>query len=640
MIVIIMLLHGTGMVSAQTRELHTRSDRALKTYNNGLRAYDFLDFKSAESYFKAAAAIDKNFYEAYLMLGELFSKQKRFSEAIVNYRNAVSLDSLFYKPLFFALAQAEMMSGNYADAALHYRIYLDQKTSSEKNRLIAEKNIKNCEFALDAIKNPVPFNPINIGDSINTRDDEYWPSITADGKTLMFTRQINSGRNEENRLKIQEDFYFSNRLDSVWMKAIDAGRPLNTLHNEGALTISSGGDYIYFTGCERPGGFGSCDIYYSSFDGRRWSEPVNAGSPVNTKSWESQPSISADGKMLFLSSNRPGGFGGMDIWYFTLNNQGRWGKPKNAGAKINTGGDEMSPFIHFDGQTLYYSSNGLTGMGGFDIYETNMLEDSTWTEPENLGYPINTFNDEMGMVIESGGLTAYFSSKRDNSNGKDIFTFDLHESIRPTPVSYMKGRVFDKETGVSLKAIYTLINLSTGNTTVKNTTDETGSFLVCLPAGYNYGLHISKPGYLFFSENFMLEGNHTAVEPFLKNILLSSIKVGETLKLANVFYEFDSWKLRNESIKELDILFALLAENKNIVVEIGGYTDSYGTDEYNLNLSEKRAKSVADFLVKKGIDTGRLKYKGYGNTSPIGDNITAEGRQLNRRTEVKIIGNK
>jgi hypothetical protein len=628
------------LISAQNRELHTRSDRALKTYNTGLRAYDFLDFKSAESYFKSAVSIDKKFYEAYLMLGELYSKQRRFSEAVVNYRKAMSLDSLFYKPLFFALAQAEMMSGNYADAALHYRIYLDQKTSSEKNRLTAERNIKNCEFAIEAMKNPVPFNAINIGDSVNTKDDEYWPSITADGETLMFTRQINSGRSEENRGAIQEDFYFSHRRDSVWMRAREAGRPLNTSHNEGALTISSGGDYMYFTGCERPGGFGSCDIYYSSFDGKRWSEPVNAGSPVNTKSWESQPSISADGKMLFLSSNRSGGYGGMDIWYFSLNNQGRWGKPKNLGDKINTEVDEMSPFIHFDGKTLYYSSNGLPGMGGFDIYETNMLDDSTWTVPQNLGYPINTYNDEMGMVIESGGLTAYFSSKRDNAFGKDIFTFDLHESVRPTPVSYMKGRVFDKETGTALKAVYSLINLSTGKLTLKNTTDQTGSFLVCLPAGFNYGLHVSKPGYLFFSENFMLEGKHTAVKPYLKNILLSSLKVGESLTLANVFYEFDSWQLRTESVEELNKLFALLSENKELIVEIGGYTDSSGTDIYNLNLSEKRAKSVVDHLVKKGIPAERLKFKGYGNTSPIGDNITTEGRQLNRRTEVKIIGKK
>jgi len=625
-------------ISAQNRELHTRSDRALKSYNAGVRAYDFLDFKSAEKYLRTAIDIDSKFYEAYLMLGELFSKQRRYYDAVVNYRRAVSLDSLFYKPVFFALAQAELMTGSYSEASTHYRIYLELKTDNEKNRLIAEKNLKNCEFALNAIQKPVPFNPVNIGDSINTRDDEYWPSITADGQTLMFTRQINSGRSEENRAGIQEDFYFSRRHDSVWLKARDAGRPLNTSHNEGAMTLSSGGDYMYFTCCERPGGMGSCDIYFSSFNGNRWSEPVNAGPPVNSRSWESQPSISADGKMLFLSSNRAGGYGGMDIWYLIMNSQGKWVKSRNAGSKINTAEDEMSPFIHFDGKTLYFSSAGHPGMGGFDIYETRMQEDSTWSEPQNLGYPINTFNDEMGLVIESGGLKAYFSSKRDNIHGKDIFTFDLHESVRPDPVSYLKGKVFDKETGAPLRAVYNLINLSTGNVAVKNYTDDLGSFLVCLPSGYNYGLNVSRPGYLFYSENFMLEGKHSAVEPFLKTIWLSSLKVGEKLVLANVFYEFDSWELRKESVEELNKLFALLSENKELVIEIGGYTDSFGTDDYNMNLSEKRAKSVVDYLIRKGISSERLKFKGYGNTSPIGDNVTTEGRQLNRRTEVRIIG--
>jgi outer membrane protein OmpA-like peptidoglycan-associated protein/tetratricopeptide (TPR) repeat protein len=636
----IFLTLGISGTSAQNRELHTRSDRAFKSYNNGVRAYDFLDFKSAEAYFRTAIDIDDKFYEAYLMLGELFSKQRRYSEAVVNYRRAVSLDSLFYKPVFFALAQAELMTGRYAEASVHYRIYLEFKTGNEKNMATAVKNLKNCEFALNAMKKPVPFNPVNIGDSINTKDDEYWPSITADGQTLMFTRQINSSRNDDNRTGIQEDFYFSRRQDSVWLKAKDAGRPLNTSHNEGAMTLSPAGDYMYFTCCERPGGLGSCDIYFSSFDGKRWTEPVNAGPPVNTKSWESQPSISADGKMLFLSSNRAGGYGGMDIWYLIMNSQGKWVKPRNAGSKINSADDEMSPFIHFDGKTLYFSSDGHPGMGGFDIYETRMLDDSSWSEPQNLGYPINTYNDEMGLVIESGGMKAYFSSKRDNIHGKDIFTFDLHESVRPDPVSYLKGKVFDKETGAPLKAIYNLTNLSTGNVAVKNSTDDTGGFLVCLPSGYNYGLNVSRTGYLFYSENFMLEGKHSAVEPFLKTIWLSSLKVGEKLILANVFYEFDSWELRKESVEELNKLFTLLSDNKEFVVEIGGYTDSYGSDDYNLSLSEKRAKSVVDYLIKKGISPERLKFKGYGNTSPIGDNITTEGRQLNRRTEVRIIEKK
>ena len=415
-----------------------------------------------------------------------------------------------------------MMSGDYFNALIHFNVYLAQAGMSEKNKVIAAKHVKNCEFALNAMKNPVPFNPVSVGGSINTIDDEYWPSITADGQTMMFTRQPNVTNNPSFAGIVQEDFYISYFSDNVWQKAFNAGAPLNTSQNEGAQTLSSNGSYMFFTACNRPGGLGNCDIYFSAFNNGKWSEPSNLGSPVNTSHWESQPSISADGKTLFFSSSRPGGFGGKDIWFSRLNEKNIWTIPKNLGNVINTDGDEMSPFIHFDGKTLYFASDGRVGMGGFDIYMTRMKNDSTWTEPKNLGYPINTYNDEMGLIIESGGQKAYFSSIRDKSKGKDIFSFNLYESARPNPVSYMKGKVYDKETGKLLKADYELINLSTGKITIKSSTDETGNFLVCLPSGYNYGINVSKPGYLFYSENFMFEGIHTVSEPYIKRISLES----------------------------------------------------------------------------------------------------------------------
>lgn len=266
-----------------------------------------------------------------------------------------------------------------------------------------------------------------------------------------------------------------------------------------------------------------------------------------------------------------------------------------------------------------------------------MNEDSTWSDPKNLGYPINTYNDELGLIIESAGQKAYFSSIRDKSNGKDIFSFNLYESARPNPVSYLKGKVFDKETGKLLKADYELINLSTGKSTIKSTTDANGNFLLCLPSGYNYGINVSKTGYLFYSENFMFEGHYSVAEPYIKRINLNPIRVGEEMQLSNVFYEIDSWQLKTESVSELNNLVNLLSLNKNITIEIGGYTDSTGSSEYNKTLSEKRALSVVSYLISKGVAAQRLKYKGYGNTSPLGDNVTAEGRKLNRRTEAKVI---
>jgi len=620
-----------------SQQYHTMSSKALKYYKAGLTAFDYIDYLNAERYFDQAIEADDKFFEAYMMMGDLLLKQRRYSEAAGNYKHAVSIDSAFYMPVFYNMATAEMMSGDYANALVHFNVYLSQAKINEKNRILAARNVKNCEFAIEAVKNPVPFSPETAGEGINTAHDEYWPSITADGQTLMFTRQIRPGENVLRKGISQEDFYISYLSGKVWQEAVNAGSPLNTSQNEGAQSLSSDGSYMFFTACDRPGGLGSCDIFFSALGNGRWSIPVNLGSPVNTSNWESQPSINADGRMLFFSSNRPGGIGGKDLYYSVYKSNGKWSLPRNMGNIVNTPWDEMSPFIHFDGKTLYFSSDGRPGMGGLDIYFTRMLEDSTWTEPKNLGYPINTFNDEMGLIIESGGQKAYFSSKRDEAGGKNIYSFRLYDAVQPDPVAYLKGKVSDKTTGQMLRAEYELVNLSNGKQVFKSQTDGNGNFLVCLPAGNNYGLNISKDGYLFYSENFMLEGQHSAMEPFLKNIMLSPFRVGEKMLLANVFFEVDSWQLKQESVAELNRLSGLLKDNEKLKVEIGGYTDATGSDEHNLSLSERRALSVVDFLVGSGIRNDRLTYKGYGNASPVGDNVTPEGRKLNRRTEVQII---
>ena len=639
-IIFLMLIFCAFPGNSYSQNFHSTSGKAVKVYLDGKESYENLDYKTAEQQLKQALKYDDKFFEAYMMLGELYTNTNRFFDAASNYESAVKIDSIAYRPVYFRLATAELMTGDYVNALIHYKTYLRNKGNSEKNRLIALKNIRNCEFAIEAMKKPVPFDPINAGNGINTTDDEYWPSITADGQTLMFTRQIYL---EDSQLPLkltQEDFYVSTKSSGIWQRALNAGAPLNTRSNEGAQTLASNGKYMYFTACDRAGGLGSCDLYFSSFHNGSWSIPYNLKWPVNTTGWESTPSITADGNVLYFSSNRTGGLGGKDIWYSKMKADGTWAIPVNMGKTINTEGNEMSPFIHFDGKTLYFASDGRPGMGGYDLYMSRMKDDSTWSEPRNLGYPINTYNDEMGLIIDVTGKTAYFSTKRENGNGKDIFYFTLDESIQPDPVSYLKGKVTDKETGKLLKASYELINLSTNKVTVMNTTDEDGSFLVCIPSGYNYGINVSKTGYLFYSENFMLEGKHTVMEPLVKKIALSPVKVGEKMLLSNVFYEIDAWELKKESMQELNNLADLLFSNIDVVVEIGGYTDSTGTDEYNLTLSEKRAISVVNYLISKGVSSDRLKYKGYGNKFPVGDNITSEGRKLNRRTEVKIIATK
>ncbi len=588
--------------------------------------------------FLKAVSADPEFYEAHMMLGELYFKQNKFMSAAEHYLNAINIDSNAYRPAFFVLAESEFNAGIYQDALKHYQSYLRSPDISDKNRQIAAKNINNSLFAVEAIKNPVIFSPENIGNGVNSSDDEYWPSITADGSTMMFTRQLFSETRFPVRSMAQEDFFLSRATEEGWSKAVNAGSPLNTNNNEGAQTLSSGGNYMFFTACDRQGGLGSCDIYFSAYNNGRWTQPYNVGEPINSRFWESTPSINADGDMIFFSSNRPGGFGGKDIWYSLMDSDGEWTEPVNMGNSINTEYDETSPFIHFDGSTLYFASDGWPGMGGLDLFISRMKEDSTWTEPRNLGYPINTFGDEMGLAIEAGGDIAYFSSKRENSMGKDIYTFLLDESIRPNPVSYIKGKVSDKETGRPLQSEFELINLTINRIALRSNTDENGNFLICLPSGYNYGINISKSGYLFFSESFMFEGGYPVNEPLIKNVYLQLIKIGESMSLKNVFFEFDSWELKDESTKELNNLIKLLNQNPTVQIEIGGHTDIIGTEEYNQTLSEKRAVAVVDYLVSEGISPARLSYKGYGNSMPIGDNSTEEGRGHNRRTEVMIVG--
>jgi tetratricopeptide (TPR) repeat protein len=362
LIFIILIITGS-LFPLLSQSLHTNSARAAKFYVDGSEKFDFFDFAGAEALFRQALAIDPLFFEAQLQLGDLLFKQKRTSESMKCYRAALAIDSLAYKPMLFNLATTELLEGDYQSALIHFRAYLRLKTATEKNKALAVRQINNCLFAIEAVKKPVQFNPVALGGGVNTEADEYWPSLTADGTTLMFTRQSYSDYYPASMTSTQEDFYKSTYADGVWSKAYSAGAPLNTKQNEGAQTISSAGNYMFFTACDRPGGMGSCDLFFAAYRNNNWTIPYNIGPPVNSSSWESTPSVSADGSRLFFSSSRPGGMGGKDIWYSQLKSNGQWAQPVNMGPLVNSPNDEMSPFIHFDGRTLYFASDGRPGMG-------------------------------------------------------------------------------------------------------------------------------------------------------------------------------------------------------------------------------------------------------------------------------------
>ncbi len=635
---ILLLVLTQCSVTGQT--FHTRSNKALKYYDQGKRDYDLLYYDRAEMNLLHALKEDGRFYEAHLILGQLYSDTGDWEKAVTHYRAAVAVDSLFFIPALYSLGKAELRTGQYFDAAGHLEAYLKQPGINTGMRNEAEKMLANCRFALSFPASLFEKEPVSAGDSVNTVLDEYWPSVTGDGQQLIFTREVKraAGYGRDYNRDRQEDFYVSRLTpEGYWGTARNAGAPLNTAGNEGAQSISSDGRTMFFTACDRNDGQGRCDIYFSTNDGKRWSPGNNLGQPVNTTYWESQPSISPNGRMLFFVSNRPGGMGGMDIWYSLRGSDGRWGRPVNPGKIINTSGDEFSPFIYFNGRTLYFSSNGRESFGGHDIYVTTMNRDSTWTTPENLGPPVNTPADETGLVIESSGRRAYFSSIRNREMGKDIYYLDLPPQVQPGQVLYFEGAVIDKASGQPITAKYELTDLTWGIDVITSLTDSRGGFFVCLPSGSSYGLNVTADGYMIYSENFDFAEGYTSAEPYRKTIALNKVRKGEFMRMYNVFYDTDSWELLESSMPELRHLLEFLRINNNVVIEIGGHTDSDGSDDHNQKLSEKRAGSVREFLIRMGIDGKRIFTHGYGEASPVADNITPAGKRLNRRTEITIL---
>ncbi len=467
-----------------------------------------------------------------------------------------------------------------------------------------------------------------MGSEINTADDEYLPVATADESMLIFTRKINNN----------EDFYKSVKLNGKWQTATYLSDHINTPeYNEGAQSISQDGKFLFFTGCNRPDGLGRCDIYIAQKKGDDWGKPFDLSPPVNTPGWESQPSISADGRTLYFVSNRKGGYGGYDIWKSTLTDKG-WGEPENLGPNINTSFDEQSPFIHPDDSTLYFCSNGWPGLGGKDLFVSRLGKDGKWQKPENLGYPINTNGDENGLTLTAEGNNAFFSSNNLNGyGGFDIYTFELPPNLRPHVVTYVKGKVADAKTLQPLEAAVEIIDLQKNIPVYQDDSDPNqGDFLATLTAGKNYGLNISKSGYLFHSENFSLVG-HEAKNPFNISVLLQPIEIGNKVVLNNIFFDTNKFDLKPESLAELDKLVEFMTFNPTLHIEISGHTDNVGSDQANQILSENRAKSVYQYLINNKIDAGMLVYKGYGETQPIAPNDNEDGRKKNRRTEFKII---
>jgi outer membrane protein OmpA-like peptidoglycan-associated protein len=607
--------------------------KATQLFEEALGKVEFYNAKEAIPLLEKALAIDARYVDAYLLLARVYRDLKRYDDCIATYEKAFVVDSAFTIEYRLPYAIAWAGKGQFQKALDNVNLLLSGEKINPNTRRSTEFRKKSFEFAVEYEKQHPSkgyvFAPKNMGDAINSPEPEYFPSLTIDGSELIFTRNV--GRRNE-------DFFVSRRNADAWEKANAIAGNVNTPGNEGAQMISQDGQWLVFTGCDRRDGYGSCDLYISYLTANGWSEPINLGGTINSDFWDSQPSLSPDKKELYFSSRLPGGYGGSDLYVSHLQPNGRWSTPENMGKDINSSGDEQCPFIHADNQTLYFTSNGLVGYGQADLFYVRKESATVWSKPMNLGYPINTIDQEGTLFIAADGKTAYYASDRpDGKGGLDIYTFELREDVRPYKTLWVKGQVFDSKTKKGLPSAVELIDLATKQTLSKVQTDEQGSYLVTLPLGKDYAFNVNRKGYLFYSDNFLLK-QKAPDSTYEKNIPLQPIEVNATVVLNNVFFDVNKFELKPESQVELDKLVQLLNENPTLKIEISGHTDNAGKPADNLALSNNRAKAVVTYLTSKGIAAVRLLSKGYGETKPVADNKTEEGRARNRRTEMKVTG--
>ena len=550
-------------------------------------------------------------------------------------KRLVELDSAGYPEAYRWIAEYRFKQGEYADAALSFDRFLlllkDTGNLSFGARLLRSS----IAFALSQPEPSGAMIPEKLAGPVNSAKDEYFPSLSADGSALVFTRQDTRPVKSENA-KSEESLYFVNLRDSAYGNPEPFPYPINTPGNEGTQSLRQDGRVMFFTACSRPDTKGGCDLYYCIKTGDQWSDPVNLGNPVNTRYWESTPFLAQDGRRLFFSSNRPGGFGGMDIWQTILQPDRSWSAPKNLGPVINTPLDEMSPLLLVDGKTFFFASNGHPGMGGFDLFHCDLSKPASPSAPVNLGSGINTFHDEDGLTINASNNMGLFASNRDTLAGKDIYQADMSPFVPGRGSFTLSGRVRDKVSGSPVGARVEVMPHGDSLVSIADADPETGEYLLGVPERASYRIGASMPGYLPYS--LYLINDTTVVRNKIRHLIeMEPIRAGASIVLQNIFFTVDSWDLLHESYRDLAEVLAIFRQNPGIVMEVSGYTDSTGSDGHNLTLSQKRAESVVNYLTGQGVNAVQLRAVGYGKQNPVASNDTEEGRSLNRRTELKVI---
>ena len=626
--------------------------KALKNANIAL---EYEEWQEAIPYLEEAIRYNPNNPSSRYLLGKcLYLTQKR-KRAAQELEKAYRLDKEADPELPFYYAKALHYIMEFDEAIVMYKsAQTYTKMDSERYQEIA-KRIDQCEYGKELVAHPVNAKIINAGPSINTRYREHSPVISADESVMLFTSVRPGNVGTKGGVSTTEDIYSTDRIgEKAWSQPKNLGKNVNTRDHDASIGLSADGQKLFIY--KNPPGNG--DIFECELKGTEWSKPKSLGANINTRYFEETVSISSDGKTIYFTSEKPGGFGETDIYKSTLDEEGNWTEPENLGETINTADRDESPFIHPNGKTLYFSSRGHRTMGSHDIFKSNLQEDGTWSKPENLGHPINTPGDDIYFVIAASGKHGYYSSMKEGGYGdSDIYMVDLSppkpvvtvieeettEVTEPVivanPLTILKGKVTDAVTQDPVEAAIKVID-NEKNEVISEffSNSATGKYLVSLPSGKNYGISVESEGYLFHSENFDIPPT-TDFQEITKDVSLKKIQIGSSIVLRNIFFDHDKATLRKESVAELERLIQLLKDLPKLKIEIAGHTDNSGSDSYNLKLSQRRAKSVVDFLIDKGIAQGRLTAKGYGEGKPIDTNETEEGRQKNRRTEFTILEN-
>lgn len=571
-------------------------------------------FEKAYRQLKHTIKIKNNFAIAYRELGKVCLELKNYKEAHDAFEKSFELDKKLSRAAFFECGEAYFKLGNVEKAKFYYAQYQSLKGTNYANKekesgleltfdkLLEERN-KNCDYIASLDLTYTDIQPINLGKSINSSQDEYLPTTTSDGEQIVFTRQ---------KSKDNEDIMISHFKDGNWSKSRSFGKAINTSKNEGMAKFETHGNAFYFAGCMRNDTEGGCDIYKAELRKGDVSKVTRVEGNLNSEYWDSQPSITCDGQFMFFSSSRSGGKGGADIWMSQLTSNGEWGIPQNIGNQINTDGDEEAPFISSDGQTLYFTSNGHEGQGDGDIFISRKINGS-WSLPTNLDYPINSPGKELGFYVQGDGKTAFYASaKIGGEGGLDIYSIELPEEFRPNPMVHLEGFVKDGQSGEPIKA-EVVIGRKDDRWVTK--TDENGWFFICLPGNKGYSFQVNETGYKYYIEAAFLEAQEN-ITPFRQEILLERDHVPEPELVSKgapvseesiqIFFDFDSYSINQKAMNKLKKLSSFLHKEDDLKVEVVGYADRKGDVEYNKVLSKNRADAIVNFLKKEGIEIEKV----------------------------------